>query len=256
MTPSKAMVDKLLRGCTSAGQAEMAKLAYQMARTCLSYAEGTTGYIRWFEALRDVTGLRRDIERLERRTGLDIDTDTLPLASPTREFAVASGRSCLDFQERIEGNSTRILYYRALFCRADGAPDEAADRLEHMLRSPLDKAWHAFVQEGRQLTLLGLGRHSEVATISNQMLSGKNDRPIAIFNLATAAAWLGEEAQFRAAAARLRGALAEVSDLPFWERVVSAEAIWFAERLKLDPAAVTKCFSLPSHPSRGPRSET
>ncbi|MDG2150146.1 MAG: hypothetical protein P8N09_11555, partial [Planctomycetota bacterium] len=241
MTSHQAMVEKLLRAGQAAGQDKLAQLAYQMARTCVSIADsGTAGKMRWFEDPLDVTSLRDEMGRMNARTGSTLQLDPLPLANPTASSAVEVGRTCLDFAEGLEGSSERVQYLQALFVKAEGGVEEAADRLLAMLNGPLTKAWYRLVQGHRQHTLAELGQHELVAEVGRGLLKYDPMEPVGSFNLLIALAWMGQDAEFERSVDVFRASLVGVSDPDFWAGTVADEAEWFAEQLGRDPDDIMK----------------
>jgi hypothetical protein len=241
MTSHQAMVEKLLRAGQAAGQDKLAQQAYQMARTCLSIADsGIAGKIRWFEDPRDVTSLRDEMGRMNARTGSTLQLDPLPLANPTASSALEAGHACLDFGEGLEGDTARVQFLRAQLVRADDGVEEAADRQLAMLNGPLTKTWYQTAQEGRAAALLQVGNYELVAEIGRGLLKFEPRASLGSFNLLTALAWMGQDAEFERSVDAFRASLVGVSDPEYWSEMVAEDAEWFAEKLGRDPDDIMK----------------
>ena len=87
-------------------------------------------------------------------------------------------------------------------------------------------------------------------TLGERLLSWEASNRIALFNMATANAWLENEDQFRVLAARFK-ANGNQGENDFWNRVVVDEAEWFAARLDQDPVDVESAFQSTDSPLNG-----
>ncbi|GEM_PF-3533000 len=247
MSPSEAMVQEILDRSKAAGRDKLAELAYQMARTCLSAAETkSSASLRWYEDPRDVVDLGRDLRQMEVRVEVEASRADLPIAAPTAGSAIASARTCLRVVSGLEGESSRYLLLNALLSRAEGDLAEAVRILASMRTSSISRHWMAHSQETLQTVQLSLGEYDEVLEVGKSVLHHSPGRLLALFNMATARAWMNDGLGLETCCKQFRQSDEQVVDSEWWAHLLSSEAAWFANHVNRDPTEIVTMFGLPA----------
>lgn len=248
MSPTEAMVQEILERSAHAGRDKLGHLAYQMARTCLSKAEGVAlTNTRWFEKPRSVDELIRDFGQLQGRTGISCEASELPLAAPTRDSALKAAQACIRVAVSIEGETTRVQHVRALAARIEGDLEQAEFLVMRLLELPMARRWIAFTLESRQAALLRQGRFSDVVDLGRGM---ERHGPVSLsnaFNMAEAHAWLDDSAEFDRCCMLFSKSTEKFEDRPWWEGLLATEAPKIAAQLHRDLGEVMAKLALPAH---------